>query len=50
MSEKKGKKSENELDDLLDQAFERQELIHRKCKMRDDPVIKQAEWNKKYGK
>ena len=42
--------SEDELDDLLDQAFENQDQIHHKCQMRDDPEKKKEEWEKKYGK
>ena len=50
MAEEKKDISENELDDLLDQAFENQDLIHHKCQMRDDPEKKKAEWEQKYGK
>ena len=50
MSEKKENNIEDELDDLLDQTFEKQDLIHHKCQLRDDPAKKQAEWKKKYGK
>ncbi len=48
MTKKKDKISEDDLDDLLDQAFEKQDMIHHKCKIRDDPAKKQEEWNKKY--
>jgi len=36
---KKGKKelSDEDLDDLLDQQWEQQDLIHKKCKMKDKP-------------
>lgn len=50
MPEKKKDISEKDLDDLLDQAFESQDLIHHTCHMRDDPEKKKAEWEKKYGK
>ena len=50
MSNKKQDTSEDDLDDLLDQAFENQDLIHHKCQMRDDPEKKRAEWEKKYNK
>ncbi len=50
MSKKKDNKSKDELDDLLDQTFESQDLIHHKCLIRDDPAKKQAEWKKKYSK
>jgi len=50
MSEKKKKEPEDDLDALLDQAFENQDIIHHKCQMRDNLVKKQAEWNKKYSK
>ncbi len=50
MSKKKEKISEDELEDLLDQAFENQDLIHHKCQIRDDPTKKQTEWKKKYSK
>ncbi|MFW9968950.1 MAG: hypothetical protein ACFFDF_02035 [Candidatus Odinarchaeota archaeon] len=48
MLEKKKKETEDDLDDLLDQAFENQDNIHHKCQMRDNPAKKQAEWKKKY--
>lgn len=50
MSKKKENISEDELDDLLDQAFERQDMILHKCRIRDDPAKKQAEWERKYSK
>ena len=50
MSEKRKDIPEDDLDDLLDQAFEMQDLIHHKCQMRDDPEKKKVEWEKKYGK
>lgn len=50
MSEKKENNSEDELDDLLDQTFNNQDLIHHKCQIRDDPAKKQEDWKKKYGK
>jgi len=50
MKEKKKENlSEDDLDALLDQTFEKQDLIHHKCQIRDDPAKKQAEWKKKYG-
>ncbi|GAH72846.1 unnamed protein product [marine sediment metagenome] len=48
MSKKKEKIFEDELEDLLDQTFENQDMIHHKCQIRDDPAKKQAEWKKKY--
>jgi len=48
MTKKKDNISEDELDDLLDQVFEKQDMIHQKCKIKDDPSKKQEEWNKKY--
>ena len=50
MAKKKENLSEDELDDLLEQAFKGQDIIHHKCQIRDDPAKKQAEWKKKYGK
>lgn len=50
MTKKKEDISEDELDDLLDQAFENQDAMHHKCQMRDDPVKKQVEWKEKYSK
>ncbi len=52
MAKKKENLSEDELDDddLLDQTFKNQDIIHHKCQIRDDPAKKQAEWEKKYGK
>jgi len=48
MKKKKDNFSEDELDEILEQAFKKQDIIHHKCKIRDDPAKKQAEWNKKY--
>jgi len=50
MVEKKKDLSEEDLDELLDQAFAQQDQIQHKCKIRDDPAIKQEEWEEKYGK
>ena len=47
MLKKKENISEDELDDLLDQAFERQNMSLHKCGIRDDPAKKQAEWERK---
>ncbi len=47
---KEKEKSEDDLDDLLDQEFLKQDEIHHKCEMRDDPIKKQKEWEKKYQK
>ena len=50
MAKKKEELSEDDLDDMLEQAFQKQDEIFHKCEMRDDPAKKQAEWEKKYGK
>jgi hypothetical protein len=50
MANKKKELSEEDVDDLLDQAFAKQDQIHHKCEMRDDPKKKQKEWEEKYGK
>jgi len=50
MSKKKNETSEDDLDDLLDEVFEKQDQIHHKCQMRDDPEKKKVEWKKKYEK
>ncbi len=50
MSKKKEKISEDDLEDLLDQTFKNQDMIHHKCQIRDDPAKKQVEWKKKHGK
>ena len=47
MSEKEKDESEDDLDDLLDQTFERQGLIHHKCQMRDDSDKKKKNGKKK---
>ncbi|MHA1805447.1 MAG: hypothetical protein ACTSU4_13095 [Promethearchaeota archaeon] len=39
---------DEKLEELLDQEFSRQNEIHHKCKMRDDPIKKQREWKEKY--
>ncbi|MBD3341175.1 MAG: hypothetical protein GF353_18865 [Candidatus Lokiarchaeota archaeon] len=49
MSKKKEDPSEDDMEELLDQAFQQQDLIHHKCQIRDDPKKKQKEWEKKYG-
>ena len=50
MNDKKEDNSEEDLDDLLDRTFEKQDILHHKCQMRDDQATKQAEWKKKYRK
>lgn len=50
MPNKKKELSEDDLDDLLDQTFAKQDQIHHKCEMRDDPKKKQKEWEEKFGK
>ena len=46
---KEEKESEDdELDDLLEKEWEKQDQIHRKCKMKDDPVLKQQKWKEKF--
>ena len=50
MTEKKSdEETDDEVDDELDRAFAMQDMIHHKCKIRDDPKKKQEEWEKKYG-
>ncbi|MHA1726305.1 MAG: hypothetical protein ACTSYC_06190 [Promethearchaeota archaeon] len=49
MGKNKEKLTDKELDELLDQEFSRQEEIHHKCKIRDDPIKKQRKWKEKYG-
>jgi hypothetical protein len=50
MSEEK-EEMENELvedlDDKLDKQWALQDQIHHKCKMRDDPTVKQKKWDEK---
>ena len=48
MTEKEEDISDDELDDLLDKTFEKQDMIHKKCEIRDDPAKKQKQWDKKY--
>ncbi|MFX0057133.1 MAG: hypothetical protein ACFE85_01810 [Candidatus Hodarchaeota archaeon] len=38
----------DELDDLLEKEWEKQDQIHRKCKMKDDTSLKQKKWKEKY--
>ncbi len=47
MAKKKENISEDELDDLLDQAFEKQDIIHHKCQIRDDPAKKTSSMERK---
>ncbi len=39
MSEKNENIEEDELDDLLEKQWEKQDLIHKSCKMKDKPKI-----------
>lgn len=47
-------KNENEredaddLDDELEKQWGLQDQIHHKCKMRDDPEVKQKNWKEKH--
>ncbi len=50
MPDKKKELSEDDLDDLLDQTFAKQDQIFHKCEMMDDPKKKRKEWEEKYGK
>jgi len=50
MAKEKKDLSEEDLDDLLDQTFAKQDEIFHKCEMRDDPKKKQKEWEEKYRK
>ena len=49
--EKKVKENDDveDLDDELEKQFALQDQIHHKCKMRDDPNVKQNELDKKHG-
>ncbi len=44
---KESKKSDN-LDEELENQWALQDQIHHKCKMRDDPKLKQKEWDEKH--
>ena len=47
--EKEEKENENEeLDDLLENQWNLQDQIHKKCKIRDDPDEKLKKWKEKY--
>jgi len=39
----------DDLDDELEKQWALQGQIHHKCKMRDDPEVKQKNWNEKHG-
>jgi len=49
MSDKESTDPEEDLDDELERQWEAQDLIHKKCKMKDDPEKKLREWKEKYG-
>ncbi len=46
------KKSDDydDLDDLLDDDFEKQGQIHPRCRISDNNRERQKRWNEKYGK
>ena len=50
MSKKEKELSEeDDLDDLLDEVFEKQDQIHPRCKVSDDTDEKKKRWKEKYG-
>ncbi len=51
VSEEKNKKESEKTEDLdeeLENQWALQDQIHHKCKMRDDPKLKQKEWDEKH--
>ena len=40
--------NDDELDDLLEKEWEKQDQIHRKCKIKDDPSLKQKKWKENF--
>ena len=48
MSEEKENEYTEDLEDELEKQWALQDEIHHKCKMRDDPEIKQKKWNEKF--
>ncbi|MFX1589152.1 MAG: hypothetical protein ACFFC1_13445 [Promethearchaeota archaeon] len=49
MNKEEKEREDDELDDLLEKEWEKQDQIHRKCKMKDDPVLKKKKWEEKFG-
>jgi len=45
MSEEKENEHVEDLDNELDKQWALQDQIHHKCKMRDDPEVKQKKWD-----
>ena len=48
MKEKEKKTDDDELDDLLEEQWNLQDQIHKKCKIRDDPTEKVKKWKERY--
>lgn len=49
MSEEKENEYTEDLEDELEKQWELQDQIHHKCKMKDDPEVKQKNWDEKHG-
>ena len=47
--EEKKYDEEDDLDDLLEKEFERQDQIHPRCKMSDSTDERIKKWKEKYG-
>jgi hypothetical protein len=44
----KEEKEDEELDDLLEEQWNLQDKIHKKCEMKDNPEEKIKRWKEKY--
>lgn len=49
MKEKEEQNENEELDDLLEEQWNLQDQIHKKCQIKDDPKEKLKKWKEKYG-
>jgi len=48
-NEEKEFDEEDDLDDLLEKEFERQDQMHPKCRISDSPEERKKRWKEKYG-
>ena len=48
--EEKDFDEEDDLDDLVEKEFERQDQIHPRCRINDNADERKKRWNEKYGK
>ena len=48
MKKKEEQSDDDELDNLLEEQWNLQDQIHKKCKIKDDPQEKLKKWKEKY--